>query len=842
MAYQRRLPSSVMAPLAILVALIIPRAAPGQQSKGKLGFNRDIRPILSDNCFTCHGPDNNLRKARLRLDRGDGLQDDRGGRRIIVPGKSAASELFRRITASDPDERMPPHTSNKHLTRNQIELIRRWLDEGGAYQKHWSLIAPRRPVLPTVKSASWVRNPIDRFVLARLEKEGLQPSAEADRRTLVRRLFLDLNGLPPTPADVEAFLTDTSPSAYERLVERLLRSPRFGERLAVYWLDVVRYADTGGYHSDNHRDLWMYRDYVINAFTRNKRFDQFILEQLAGDLLLKATDEQKIASGFNRLLQTTEEGGAQPREYTAKYAADRVRNTASIFLGVTMGCCECHDHKFDPFTTKEFYQFEAFFADIKEHAVGRQEQTAFPTPQQQARQKELSAGIRDVQAALTMEWQRSQARFAQWEQTAAAQGFKGIPGNIAALLKLTAAKRTPAQTEELIQYYQGITPPFATLRKRKADLEQELARLNQSLPTTLISMAVPPRTIRVLKRGNWQDESGEVVLPDVPRSILPLAAPAPRATRLDLARWLVSPDNPLTARVFVNRLWMLFHGQGIVTTPYDFGSQGAWPTHPELLDWLAVEFRESGWDVHHIIRLMVASSTYRQSSTLTEQLRRVDPYNHLLGRQASFRLDAEFVRDNALAISGLLSNKIGGTSVKPYQPAGYWKYLNFPTRDWQPDKGEDQYRRGLYTYWQRTFLHPSLLAFDAPTREECTAERARSNTPQQALVLLNDPTYVEAARVFGERIMRQGGKSAEQRVQFAFQAALARPARPEEVRILVALYQKHLQQYEADTAAARGVLQVGFRAVPADLPAPELAAWTSVARAILNLHETITRS
>jgi hypothetical protein len=813
----------------------------GQGTAPKVEFNRDIRPILSDNCFTCHGPDNHLRKADLRLDRSDDLYKEFGGRRIITPGQPGKSELYRRLTARDPAEQMPPKKATKRPTKEQIELIRHWIEQGGEYQKHWSLIAVRRPPLPAVKNTGWGRNPIDRFILARLEKEGLKTSPEADRRILIRRLYLDLTGLPPTPAEVDAFVADTAPRAYENLVERLLQSPRFGERLAVYWLDVVRYGDTGGYHSDNHRDLWLYRDYVINAFNRNKPFDQFVTEQLAGDLLPGATDEQKIASGFNRLLQTTEEGGGQAKEYTAKYAADRVRNTGSIFLGVTLGCCECHDHKFDPFTTREFYQFEAFFADINEVAVGRQPQTAFPSPAQKTRLNELTVQIQKTQSALQEEMKKAQPEFVKWQESAQLQGFKGLPGNITTIVNLPPAKRNPQQQQALADYYQGTTPPLKMLRDQKMKLDQEKTALSNAIPTTLISQSVPPRTIRILKRGNWLDDKGEIVGPGIPQAIVPLKVQKPRPDRLDLAKWMTAPENPLTARVFVNRLWMLYFAQGIVTTQYDFGSQGAWPTHPELLDWLAVEFRESGWDVHHLIRLMVTSSTYRQSSKLTEELKKHDPYNHLLARQAAFRVDAEFVRDNALAISGLLSPKIGGPSVKPYQPAGYWKYLNFPTRDWVADKGPDEYRRGLYTYWQRTFLHPSLLAFDAPTREECTAERPRSNTPQQALVLLNDPTYVEAARAFGEKILRQGGNDVESRLHYAFRHALGRKAAPGEVKVLAPLFQKHLQQYQADPKAAQALLHVGYQPTSADLPAPELAAWTSVARVILNLHETITR-
>lgn len=748
-------------------------------------FNRDIRPILSNACFVCHGPDNNLRKAELRLDREKDAFADRGGYRVLVPGKADESELIKRITARG-KKQMPPPKHPHQLTKTQVELLRRWVDEGAKYQEHWSLIAAKRPALPDVKRADWVRNPIDRFVLARLESEGLEPSPEADRRTLIRRLSFDLTGLPPEPADVDAFVNDNGSTAYERMLERLLRSPHYGERMAQYWLDWVRFADTAGYHSDNHRDLYLFRDYVIAAFNDNMPFDRFTTEQLAGDLLGNPSRQQKIASGYNRLLQTTEEGGAQAKEYMAKYAADRVRNFSSVWLGMTMGCAECHDHKFDPFSTREFYRLEAFFADIQEVAVGRQPQTAMPSPEQAKRLKELDDAIAATQKQLK-------------------------------------------------------TKGEAAAKTRLAELQKQKVAMTKDVPTTLIATAMSPRNIRILKRGNWLDDSGEIVVPGVPAALPPLKVAKQRADRLDLARWLIAADNPLTARVFVNRLWMVLFGQGIVKTTEDFGAQGAWPSHPELLDWLAVEFRDSGWNVKHIIKLMATSATYRQSSRASDKLRQRDPYNLLLARQARFRLDAEGVRDNALAVSGLLSRKIGGPSAKPYQPAGYWKLLNFPVRDYYPDKGESQYRRGLYTYWQRTFPHPSLLAFDAPSREECTAERTRSNTPLQALVLLNDPSYVEAARALAERIIREG-KSPAGIIQAGFRHALNRSALEAEVTVLTGLFEKHLAQYRADSKSAEAFLRVGDRPPPGNIPVPELAAWTSVARVILNLHETITRN
>jgi hypothetical protein len=814
-------------------------------------FNRDIRPILADNCYACHGPDKNQRKAELRLDKEEGAFARRDGYPAITPGKLDKSELYQRITNEDVTQRMPPRKFGKQLAPRQIALIGRWIEQGANWQKHWSLIAPKRQPLPAVVNSSWPGNAIDRFVLARLEQEGLKPSPEADRRTLIRRLSFDLTGLPPAPEEVDAFLADSSPEAYEKAVDRLLASKHYGERMALYWLDLVRYGDTGGYHSDNHRDISLYRDYVIQAFNNNKPFDQFTIEQLAGDLLEKPTLLQKIASGYNRLLMTTEEGGAQAKEYLAKYAADRVRNASSVWMAATLGCCECHDHKFDPYMTKEFYRFAAFFADLKEAAVGRQEQSKLPTEAQAAQLRQLDEQISAVRKVLGTHTPELEAAGAKWVEQKRAEilaGEKagatkkgGIPSDVLEALLAEAAKRTPAQEEKLAAYYRTIAPELGPARQQLADLERQKAELDKSIPSTLISIPVSPRVMRVLPRGNWLDDSGEIVAPGVPAALARLNVKERRATRLDLAQWLVARDNPVVARVFVNRLWKLAFGQGIVKTLDDFGAQGAWPTHPELLDWLAVEFIDSGWDVKHMLKLMVLSRTYRQSSAAGEPLRQHDPYNRLLARQASFRLDAEMVRDNALAVSGLLSRKIGGPSAKPYQPPGYWAYLNFPTREWQNDKGEGLYRRGLYTYWQRTFPHPSLLAFDAPSREECTVERPRSNTPLQALVLLNDPTYVEAARVLAERMVR-AGDGVEPRIQFAYRQALCRQAGPEEVKVLSALSEQHFRQFRADQPAASALISTGDYPVPKDIDAAELAAWTSVARVVLNLHETITRN
>jgi hypothetical protein len=802
-----------------------------------INYTRDIKPILAVHCYACHGPDEGRRKAKLRLDLREAAV-----KKAIKPGDPAGSSLVERISSSDPDEVMPPPSAKKGtLTAGQIDLLKRWIEQGAKFDIHWAYVKPARPATPAVKNMSWPHNPIDHFIATQHEKQGYRPSPEADRVTLLRRLNFDLVGLPPTPEEVDAFVNDKSGNAYEKVVDRLLGSPHFGERMAVYWLDLVRYADTGGYHSDNHRDIALYRDWVIAAFNQNRHFDQFTIEQLAGDLLPHSTAEQRIASGYNRLLQTTEEGGAQAREYTAKYAADRVRNASSVWLATTLGCCECHSHKFDPFTTKDFYSFGAFFADVKERAVGRQEQTVMATPQQQGQLDKLDQEIAALRPALSKSTPALETGQAAWEKQTRGKPGK-LPAAVAAALKVEPGQRNAKQKEALAAHYRSIAPALASVRERIAALEGQKKQIIQKVPSTLVTMSVNPRVMRVLPRGNWLDDSGQIVAPAVPGSLPSLDANGQRPTRLDLAKWLVSRDNPLTARVFVNRLWKLTFGQGIVKSLEDFGTQGAFPTHPALLDWLAVEFIDRGWDIKHMLKLMLMSSTYRQSSYAGKELRERDPGNLWLARQGRFRIDAEMVRDNALAISGLLVRKIGGPSVKPYQPEGYWRYLNFPTRTYQPDHGPDQYRRGLYTYWQRTFLHPSLKAFDAPTREECTVERPRSSTPLQALVLLNDPTYVEAARVFAERILKEGGTTLPQRLDWAYRQAVSRQVKPEEIRLLSELHARHRAEFTKDAQAAQKLVSSGERPVAKDIPVAELAAWTSVARVILNLHETITRN
>jgi hypothetical protein len=823
------------------IVLILTVAARAAEAQAPLEFNRDVRPILSNNCFLCHGPDKAARKGDLRLDTEVNAYDDRGeGIRIIVPGKPAESELYKRLVTHEPAKKMPPAKANKTVTEKEIAIIKSWIEQGGKYEKHWSLLPPRVAKAPVVKNQAWVRNPVDRFILSRLEAEGLAPSPEADRRTLLRRLSFDLRGLPPTPDEVQAFIKDKAPDAYEKQVFRLLASEQFGERMALNWLDLVRFADTGGYHSDNHRDITPYRDWVIAAFNANMPYNRFTIEQLAGDLLPSPTNDQRVASGYNRLLQTTEEGGAQAKEYQAKYFADRVRNVSTVWLGLTLGCTECHNHPYDPFTTKEFYEFGSFFADISEAAVGRQQQTPLFNPEQAAKVKAAEGEIGKLQGLLAAQDPAKNA--AEWEKETQKAEFKGVPKEIEAILRLDAGKRNDKQKQAILAHLRGQDAEYKSLQQRLGEVQKVKDAIVKTVPQTLVTTAMTPRTIRVLPRGNWLDETGEVVTPGTPASLSPLAKkadPKDRFNRLDLAQWIASRDNPMTARAFVNRLWMLYFGQGLVKTLDDLGSQGTWPSHPELLDWLALEF-QSNWDVKSMVYLLVTSNAYRQSSTAPPALRQRDPYNLLVARQARYRLDAEFVRDNALAISGLLVEKVGGASVKPYQPAGYLRYMNFPTRDWAHDKNENQYRRGLYTYWQRSFLHPSLLAFDASTREECTVERPRSNTPQQALVLLNDPTYVEASRAFAERLLKVEGD--RERIQVAYRIALQRTASDEEVAVLTALQRKHRVHFSANPKEAEAFLRIGERPLPAGASAAELAAWTNVTRAVLNLHETITRN
>jgi mono/diheme cytochrome c family protein len=1060
-------------------------------------FNREIRPILSDSCFKCHGPEEKSRQGNLRLDSKENVFAERGGYRIIVPGNSTASRLYQKVSSKDDAFRMPPAWSGTGLTPKQIELFRRWIDQGAKWQSHWAFEPPKRAAVPEVNDKAWRKNPIDNFTLARLEAEGLKPSAEADRATLLRRVSLDLTGLPATPAEVDSFVADKSPDAYEKRVDHLLQSPHYGERMAMPWLDLARYSDTHGYHIDSLREMWPWRDWVIAAFDRNMPFDEFTIEQLAGDLLPNASFEQKIASGFNRNNMINFEGGAIPEEYHVEYVVDRASTTATTWLGLTMGCARCHDHKFDPIKQKEFYRFFAFFNTVPERGLDGYEGNAvpmlsLPTPEQQQQiyylERKIAAALTDLPEkdvlAVRNEWQKTRIATlpeAPKDALAAHYPFDGdlsetvshhdgklVRGEIiyddgligkagefrgetevslgqagdfdarepfaigawvdfydpksivfqrrnaaehwsgyelgvddvaytgirqrnlrvfvrlaaswpdsaievrsknrvlldgthqlfvnydgsgkgagvtvfvdGKLLEMESAKdalrgsfRTSApleigdksiggsfkgQVSDLRIYTRKLTdtevenlavhlPARVLLAKlagvpakeieslqpdkpaKEADIgeldkaetkeekqtrlekrdqarlseyflkhdapekyrqayaqlvevRKEKDKLEKSIPTTMVMAEMSkPRDTFVLGRGQY-DNKGDKVTPGVPAFLPPMAEILPR-NRLGLAKWILDPSNPLTARVVVNQYWQQYFGTGIVKTAEDFGSQGEPPSHPQLLDWLATEFVRTGWDVKAMQRLIVTSATYRQSSRASRELIERDPENRLLARGPRFRLPAEIVRDNALAISGLLNDKIGGPSVYPYQPPGLWEEMafgqGFSGQTYTPSSGPDLYRRGLYTVWKRTVPPPSLTIFDAPDREKCTARRGVTNTPLQALTLLNDPTYVEAARALAERALRTRGSSDRERIDFAFKLATARTPDPQERDVLLGSLEEFRSSYRQDKAQASKLLSIGESRIDSSLDPREVAAWTTLASMILNLDETIT--
>jgi hypothetical protein len=1040
----------------LTVALIASTLNAAEPLPATVEFNRDIRPILSDTCFHCHGPDKAKRKADLRFDDPESVLGSRGGAPIIVPGNLAKSELYRRITAASEKDRMPPVRSGRQLTERQIALLARWIEQGAKWQKHWSLIPPVRPTPPPVADPQWTRNPIDSFIRERLQREGLAPSPEADRATLIRRVTFDLTGLPPTLDEVDAFLSDSSPAAYEKVVNRLLQSPRYGERMAVRWLDGARYADTNGYQSDGDRTMWRWRDWVIEAFNHNMPFDRFTIEQLAGDLLPGATLDQKIATAFNRNHRGNAEGGIIPEEYAVEYVVDRVDTTATVWLGLTVACARCHDHKYDPIKQQEFYRIFAYFNNVPEKGraikYGNSPPTLVtPTRQQQAQkqqlEQELAAAVADLArcepalAAAQAAWEKTapsgplvfwsitdrlvghfelngsannccnprlQGKFqdgsptyvpgrsghaadfdgrrffnagdvgdfgfydkfscAAWifprgtrggtivsRMTDAPQGdgyslcledgklqvnlvkrwlddatrvqterrltplrwhhvlmtydgsrlasgikvyidghleklqvnldelnqtfktaeplrigagggpaarFRGhiqdvriydraltadealviaTPESVTTLAEIADAHRSRGQAAKLRAYFLQTQAPEA-IRKahhRLVDLRRRYERFLESLPTTMIMEEMPaPRQTCVLIRGQY-DKPGARVSPGVPASLSSLRPDAP-ANRLGLARWLMDPANPLTARVAVNRAWQMVFGTGLVKTVDDFGSQGESPSHPELLDWLATEFVRSGWDIKALLRTIVTSATYRQSSRVSPTLGQRDPENRLLARGPRFRLSAEMVRDQALATSGLLVERLGGPSVKPYQPDGLWKELT-GAEEYVPDKGANLYRRSLYTFWKRTVAPPAMLTFDAAGRETCIVRETRTNTPLQALTLMNDVTYVEAARVLAQRLLMDRQATPDDRLTRAFRLATARPPQPVELQILRSDLQDHLARYRVDRQAALRLVSTGESRRDETLDVGELAAYTVVAGLILNLDETITK-
>lgn len=773
----------------------------------EVDYQRDVRPLLSDRCFSCHGPDEQTREADLRLDRPESWED----RGAIVSGDRHASEVWRRITSTDPDLQMPPPESNKRLDAEQIERLGVWIDQGARFESHWAYRPLTRPALPTEFPQE--TRPIDRFVRQAQQARGLAPSARADDATLLRRVTLDLTGLPPSIDQVDAYLADTTPDKYERWVDQLLQSDSYGENLAIFWLDLVRYADTVGYHGDQDHLIGPYRDWVINSFNSDLPFDQFSELQLAGDLIAPDDPRALIATGYLRVLQTSHEGGIQKAEYQVKYAADRVRNFGDVWLGSSIGCAECHDHKYDPFTQDDFYGLSAFFADVDDSGSFRGTDS-IPT----RREPEL-----DVRSPLDeRRVARLEAQVASYEQR---------------LTHLESSTLDPSGEQEL-----------AALNQALAVARADLIRLRERMFRTMIVRSVEPRTIRILPRGNWQDESGAIVLPHVPRSLGEIDATDSRATRADLAHWLFEQNQGLTARVLANRLWARFFGAGLSRQLADHGAQGEAPSHPELLEWLASELVDHEWHLKPWIRELVLSETYCQASVEASSATQIDASNPWLTRQRRIRLPAEIIRDQALAFSGLLVDEPGGAACRPYQPSGYYARLNFPPRAYYADEGPSQYRRGVYVHWQRQFLHPMLRAFDAPTREECTAMRSVSNTPTAALTLLNDPTFVEAARVAAGQVLREVDSTnlddpavLRSMLITLWRRLLVRQPSDQELATLEELYRDFLNESRTEQAPDFSILAVGHAPVDERLEPHTWLALTMVARAVLNLDETVTR-
>jgi hypothetical protein len=823
--------------LAALTGWLV--AGPRALADDKVTFSRDILPILSDNCFHCHGPDAKDRKAKLRLDDEKNVKKDRA---VVIPGKSAESELYIRLVAADPGEVMPPPRAPRKPSAQQIALVKRWIDEGAPWGEHWALMKPVRPPLPRLACfADQARNPIDWFVLARLEKEGLTPSPPASRETLIRRVSLDLTGLPPTPAEVDAFLTDRSPDAYGKVVERLLASSAFGERMAWDWLDAARYADSNGYQGDNDRTMWPWRDWVVQAFNHNLPYDQFTVWQLAGDLLPGATPEQKLATAFCRNHMINGEGGRIPEENRVDYVMDMAETTATVWLGLTVNCCRCHDHKYDPLTQRDYYGLFAFFNQTPVDGRGGNPQTPpvleCATAEEKARLARRDEVVRSAAAELDryerMFFPRAEGRTPDQSDKAAK-----LPDGVKSVLKLAARRRSRAQLSELEKHWQKDAPAYVQQVQKLRTAVESRNDYDRSLPRVMVMEDMTKaRPTFMLDKGLY-DKRGAIVTAATPAKLPPLPPDVPR-NRLALARWLVAPDNPLTSRVTVNRFWQQFFGIGLVKTPEDFGIQGEKPSHPPLLDWLAVEFRESGWDVKHLCRLIVTSATYCRSAQAPLQLHEHDPQNRLLARGPRFRMPSWMIRDQALAASGLLVRRSGGAAVHPYQPGGVWEEATFGTKQYRQDKGDALYRRSLYTFWRR-IIGPTEF-FDTAARQTCWVKQVRTNTPLHALVTLNDVTYVEAARALAERVLLTAGPQPAQRLELAFRLVLARQPTVEEKQVLLAALERVRGEFGREREAARKLLGAGESARTQALDPVEHGAYAAVCSAILNLDEALTK-
>ena len=811
-------------PLLIPVFMAFCQPAPGPGVSGP-SFDRDILPVLSDFCFPCHGPDARARKADLRLDTAAGaLRTDAG---IIVPGKPAESSLIDRMRHADPAKVMPPPKFAKRPTPAQIRTLESWIASGATWGKHWSLTPPRKDPLPTVDS-TWPRQPWDALVLARLRKENLKPSPEAGRATLLRRVTLDLTGLPPTDKEMGEFLADTKPDAYDRAVDRLLASPRFGERMAWDWLDAARYADSNGYQGDAERTMWPWRDWVVQAFNKNLPYDQFTLWQIAGDLLPDATHEQKLATGFLRNHMINGEGGRIPEENRVDYVFDMAETVGTVWLGLTFNCCRCHDHKYDPLTQRDYYRLFAFFNRTAVDGSGGNPQTPpvldAPSPIQASERVRLAAELARVQTAIAMLERDFGAKLDGSSEAGKA-------------LKKKLADRSATESLAVRKAMKDLSKEYGPLLDEHEKFKAARDANERIIPRVMVMADQPTyRDTHLLKTGLY-NQPGDKVDAGTPQALPPLPGGAP-VNRLGLARWLLAPENPLTARVTVNRIWTQFLGMGLVKTPEDFGIQGERPIQPELLDWLAVDFRESGWDVKRLIRSIVTSATYRQTSVVTPELLEKDPENRLLARGPRHRLPAWMLRDQALAVSGLMVDKQGGRPVNPYQPEGIWEEATFGNKKYSQDKGDALYRRTLYTFWRR-IVGPAEV-FDNAPRQVCSVKVYRTNTPLHALLTLNDPTYIEAARQLAQKAIETGGDETA-RLQWIARRVLGRPLADAEIPTLAKALATARAQYQSAPAEAEKLLKVGETESDEDLPAPEHAAWTVVAQIVLNLDETLCK-
>ncbi len=809
------------------------------RADSKVDFQRDVAPLLQKHCWDCHGE--GKRRGGLRLtNRIDGLVPGDTGRAALVPGKSEHSELIRRVLSAEPDLQMPP--KGVRLSAAEVKILKTWIDEGldwpvqSKATSHWAYRKIETPALPPVVAADWVKNPIDRFVLAKLEKVKVRPAPHAESAKLLRRLYLDLIGLPPTIAQRDAFLADARPDAYERVVEELLASPHYGERWARPWLDLARYADSNGFQRDGFRELWPYRDWVIRAFNADLPYNQFVRDQLAGDLLPGASLDQKIATGFNRCVPINLEAGVDREEVRVQGVIDRVNTMGTVFLGTTLACAQCHNHKYDPISQTEYYQLYAYFNN-----------TPIETVEAKGTARELSGpkmtvpdppGMQEKRAALEADRKKLagaiDAALTAWEKRQSPSA-KALPPSIRKTLDLAVSQRTVKQQAELLEWFAKSDAKMQDLREQTLALEQQIADMAST--TTLVMEELPqPRPTHVMKRGNFLDK-GPRVQPGTPAVFFPQSKGSP-ANRLGLAQWIASSENPLLARVAVNRWWADFFGQGIVGTLEDFGSQSAPPTHPELLDWLASDFIASGWSMKSIHRRIVTSATYRQSSNVSKELLSRDPENKLLARGPRLRLEAELIRDQALAVSGLLSPKLGGPPVFPPQPSGLWNVTGRVDNTYRTSVGEDRYRRGIYTIWRRSSPYPSFTAFDAQDRGACLVQRPRTNTPLQALTLLNDPVYVEIARAFARRVLTdKAGAGERERIEYAFGLCLTRAPSAQELAVLEKALEQDLQRYRTDPDGAKRL----WDAPPPGVDLAAAAAWYHLAAVLLNLDETITK-